>query len=114
MEESIKYAKCSQCHIDVRGSDYFCFNCGYNLKPKPPSTDFVSVMVLLLKSFILPPLGIYWGYSYIKQGDAKSKAVGFLAIAITVVMLILAFVWTKQFADTLNAQLGEQMNTLSF
>lgn len=106
--------KCPTCHTEVRSTDYFCFNCGANLKPKPPSFDIASQLTLYIKSLLLPPLGIYWAIPYLKQDSSKSKAVGILAIAITLVMLILTIVWTKQFVDNLNTQLNKQMTTFGY
>lgn len=113
MEETVK-TKCPRCHTELRASDYFCFNCGYNLKPKPPGTDKASLMGLFAKTFLLPPLGLYWGALYLKQSDRRSKIVGWLAIVGTIILLTLITIWTKHFADELNQQLDTQMTSLSF
>jgi hypothetical protein len=106
--------KCPICHTEVKESDYFCFNCGANLKPKPPSLDIQSQLTLYLKSVLIPPLGIYWALPYLKQSNPKSKAVGCVAIVITIVMLVLATIWVKQLTDNFNKQLNNQLDILQY
>jgi hypothetical protein len=86
MDETI----CSQCHVAVRVSDYFCFNCGKNLKPKPLSTSVSTQLIYYAGSVFLPPMGIIWGIKYLKEKESKAKIVGIVCITITVVVLIVA------------------------
>ncbi|MDO8551519.1 MAG: hypothetical protein Q7S03_02465 [bacterium] len=47
---------------------------------------------IYLASFLLPPLGLIWGFRYLKNNDQKVKIVGLVAILLTVVSLIIT-VW---------------------
>jgi hypothetical protein len=57
---------CPVCHVVVKPGDYYCFNCGKNLHPAPPSLSFATLAGFFVGSIILPPMGIIWGYRYIK------------------------------------------------
>jgi len=101
---------CPKCHLKVRSTDYFCYNCGENLKPKPPSTSLSAQLTLYLKSVLVPPLGIVWAVPYLKQKSGKSKMVGLITIMLTVIVLTLAAIWINNFFNQLNTQINEQMN----
>lgn len=100
---------CSRCHIQVRPTDYYCFNCGKNLKPAPPKTDIVSQIFLYLKSFLLPPLGLWWALPYLKQKEFKFKLIGVIAIILTLVSIILAIKLTQDFSNILNEQINQSL-----
>lgn len=98
---------CTQCHIEVRPNDYFCFNCGKNLKPKPLPTDAVNQLLYYVGSILLPPMGIIWGIRYMKEKSQTAKIVGVVCIIITVVVILVAVQATVQLMNTLT----QQMNT---
>jgi hypothetical protein len=106
--------KCPTCHVVVRPTDYFCYNCGANLKPKPPSTSASAQIALYIKSILLPPMGIVWAFTYLRQKDAKSKIVGFMAIIITVVVLVAVVLLTVQFINRLSSLLNEQLGSYGY
>lgn len=109
MEENLK---CLRCHTDVRATDYFCYNCGNNLKPTPPATDIGSQLLLYLGSLLLPPMGLIWGFKYVKQADSRSKIVGIVAIALTVVILIVATQLTINLMNSVNTQVNTQLQNI--
>lgn len=105
---------CPTCHQIVEGTDYFCPNCGKNLKPAPPSTTLTSQMELYGKSLLLPPLGFLWGYKYLKQPGMKAKMVGLTTMIITVVVLVFIVVSTVKLINTVNEQVNSQLNQMVF
>lgn len=108
MEEN---AICPTCHINVRLGDYYCFNCGKNLKPKPPSTSASAQIILYIKSALVPPFGLYWAARYLKQYDRKSKIVGLVAIVITLTTFIYLIIVTNNFIKTVNKEVNKQLNS---
>lgn len=106
MEDTLK---CPSCHIDVKQSDYFCFNCGKNLKPKPPSTTLMRQLVVYLESIFLPPYGILVGLRYLRQKENKSKVIGVLAIVLTIISIVVFTKVTLDFINTVNSQVNEQL-----
>lgn len=103
---------CPQCHVPVRPTDFFCYNCGKNLKPAPPSTSIETLVMYYVGSVLLPPMGIIWGWKYVKATDQKARLHGWLLIGITVVELVLLTIWTIDFVHGINAQVNSQLNGL--
>ncbi len=108
MEES---PICPSCHTEVRTNDYYCFNCGENLKPSPPSISASAQLKLYLKSAILPPFGLYWSIKYLKQPESKSKLVGVIAIVITLAIFIYLIVFTRNLVETVNEEVNRQLDS---
>lgn len=109
MEEILN---CPVCHVQIRPTDFFCSNCGKNLKAKPPSLSFGPVALLYVGSFLLPPLGFLWGYKYVKSPDATLKIVGFVAMALTTASLIATTMYTMNFVNKINEQVTKQMQSV--
>jgi hypothetical protein len=105
---------CPTCHTTVRPTDYFCFNCGKDLHPKPPSMTLERQIMLYLGSFFLPPMGIIWGLRYVRVGDTKSKTVGYVAMAITVVVILLYAVWITNVMNNVSQQINQFQNLQGF
>ena len=100
---------CPQCHVPVKPTDFFCFNCGKNLKPKPLSTSLETIFMYYLGALVLPPLGIVWGIKYLKQESQTAKVHGIILIILTIFEIVLLTVWTQQFINVVNTQLGNQL-----
>jgi predicted amidophosphoribosyltransferase len=103
---------CPQCHTPVRATDFFCFNCGKNLKPAPLSLSFEKLFMYYLGAITLPPMGIIWGIKYLKQTNQNAKIHGAILIIGTIIELIVLTVWTVQFANTIQKQVGSQLNNV--
>ena len=101
---------CSKCHQPIVSTDYFCPNCGKKIRSPPPSTSLSGQIVLYLKSLILPPLGFFWGYQYLRQPDKKSKLIGLFVIIITIIEIIWLIQVTVNIINTANQQINQQMN----
>lgn len=101
---------CPACHQPVKLADYFCSNCGKNLRPRPLSTSLSSQIPLYLKTLLLPPLGFIWGYRYLRQPDTRSKIVGLITIAITIIEIVFLIEFTVNLIDTVNRQIYQQTN----
>lgn len=103
---------CPSCHVNVRATDYFCFNCGHNLKPKPLSTTLIKQLLLYVGAVILPPFGLIWGWPYLKEESFKAKMVCIVTIVLTLASLGGTAYFGVQFANELNKQVNEQMMQL--
>jgi uncharacterized membrane protein YvbJ len=105
---------CPACHVEVRPTDYFCYNCGKNLNPAPPSTSLSQQIVVYLESLLLPPYGIIIGIRYLKVEDSKSKIIGWVSIILTIVSIIILIVATLDLIKTINTQLNTQLNNMGY
>ncbi|MBI4066452.1 hypothetical protein HY411_01930 [Candidatus Gottesmanbacteria bacterium] len=99
---------CPACHVAVRPTDYFCFNCGKNLLAVPPGTTPVDQIKLYLGSIFLAPMGIVWGLRYLRVENDKSKIVGVVAMVLTAITIIIAVQYTVALVNILNSQVGKQ------
>jgi len=102
-------SSCSTCHVAVKQADYFCYNCGKNLHPKPLGTSPVTLGKICLGSVFLAPMGLFWGIRYLREKDQKSKIVGIIAIVLTVLVLFMAMQYTVKFINNVNNQVGKQL-----
>ncbi len=99
---------CPACHTTVKNTDYFCFNCGKNLHEKPPSISIFDQALLYAKCIFLPPMGFIWGCKYLKQSDQRTRIVGLVAYAITVIVFIWATAYTMNVFNTVSKQVNTQ------
>lgn len=109
MEEILN---CPVCHVQIRPTDFFCSNCGKNLKAKPPSLSFGPVALLYVGSFLLPPLGFLWGFRYVKSADATAKIIGFVAMMLTTASLIVTTIYAINLVNKVNDQVSKQMQNI--
>jgi hypothetical protein len=77
----------------------------------PPSLAFNSLLFLCLKTLLLPPFGLYWGYLYLRQPDKNSKIVGLLTVIVTIVETVWLTFYTLNLVNTVNQQLNLQLNS---
>jgi hypothetical protein len=94
----------------VRATDFFCFNCGKSLKPRPLATSFEALLMYYLGAVVLPPMGIIWGIKYLRQGNQTAKIHGAILIGITIIELIYVTIWTVNFMHTISSQINGQLN----
>jgi predicted amidophosphoribosyltransferase len=102
---------CPYCGRNFSLSDYFCPDCGKNLKDKPQSTTFTKQLSVYLISVFLPPLGIWPAIKYLRGQDKKSKRIGLIALLLTLISTVVTGWLTINFINSLNQQLGNQLNT---
>lgn len=100
---------CPGCHLPVEKSCYFCPNCGKKIRSPPLSTTWSSQIILYLKTLLLPPLGLIWGYRYLRQPDSDSKLVGLVTVVITVIEIIWLIVTTIGVVNMANQQINQQI-----
>jgi hypothetical protein len=105
---------CPSCHIEVRQTDYFCFNCGKNLKPKPPSTSLTTQILVYLESFFLPPYGIIIGIRYLRGKSVKLKIIGIILILLTILSLLIFVKLTRDLINTVNTQVNNQLQGMGY
>lgn len=100
---------CPVCHVTVRPSDFYCYNCGKNLHEKPAVITPVTEILYYIGSLILPPIGLWWGYKLFRQNDARNRRIGIVCVAITVISTIVVTYWTMNIFQTVNSQVNQQL-----
>jgi hypothetical protein len=109
MESSLK---CRYCNANVASFDFFCPNCGKQLKAKEISVSIGKQIGVYLLSFFLPPLGLWPAIKYLRHGDAVSKRIGIIAIVLTVISIIITLWSFSAFLNLISGQLNSQINGL--
>ncbi|SRR5258706_3796632 len=104
---------CPKCHITVKPTDFFCFNCGSNLRPKPLSTTLSTQLLYYIGSLLLPPLGVIWGIRYLKESNQTAKIVGAICIILTLISLFIGIVLTINTINAVNSQLSKQLQLIN-
>lgn len=85
---------CKYCKSAVQESFYFCPNCGRKLKEPPFKFSIGKTIVILLGSFLLPPIGLIPGIRYFLKNDIRAQIIGILAIALTIISMGIFIVTT--------------------
>lgn len=101
---------CPSCQTQLPANAYFCFNCGKKIKEPPQNTGILKQIGLYLLSILLPPLGLWPAVKYLKQEDQKSKIIGAVCVALTILSTILTLWATlgviNQAQQLMQTQLG--------
>lgn len=79
------------------------------MKDAPISVSIEKQIGVYALSVLLPPLGLWPGIKYLKAADSKAKTVGIIAIALTIISIIITL-WVSvgifsQVNQGINAQL---------
>lgn len=103
---------CPVCHTAVRPTDYYCFNCGKNLHEKPLEISTIAEYGYYAASVFLPPIGLYWAFRFIKNGDERAKRIGWILIVFTVISTLVASLWVGRMLRAASDQVNQQMQLL--
>ena len=95
---------CEKCKYQIQTDWYFCPNCGKILKEKPITIR--KQIGIYLVSFFLAPLGLGWGFRYIRSKDKKIKLVGIISIVLTVISMVLLILAFKNLMDQYSTMLN--------
>jgi len=87
-------------------SDFFCPNCGKQLKDKPPSVTLWKQVVIYSVSLFLPPFGLGYAWKYYRDGDKKSKIIALVAVVLTLVSIVVTIWYTETAINSVNQQLN--------
>lgn len=85
---------------------YFCPNCGKVLKDKVPVITISKQIIIYLVSFFLAPLGLGWGFKYVRSKDTKVRIIGIISILLTAASIILMFVVFNSYLDKYSKMLN--------
>ncbi len=114
METATNVPTCPQCHVPVRPIDYFCYNCGATLHPKPLPVSIEKQLMLYTGSVILLPMGIVWGFRYLRQPGTKSKIVGTVCIIISIITMTYVTLFAINFINTVQDELHRQLQNVGY
>ena len=99
---------CPYCHFALIATGSFCPNCGKALEKKPLSITLLKQIIIYLVSFCLPPLGLAWGFKYLREDNQQAKRIGLIAILLTIISLVLTVWLSMTFVNNFNQSLKEE------
>ena len=107
---------CRFCNSPVIDTFFFCPTCGKKLH-EPPITIAKQISVYAI-SILLPPLGLWPGIKYAIQKDEKIRAVGIIAIILTVISTVVT-IWLfmttiNSITSSINSPLLDQYQNLGY
>ena len=83
---------CPVCHQPVSSEQYFCPNCGNNLREKPKSISLLVQVGMYALAIFLPPLGLWPGAKYMMKKSRQAKIVGMVTIILTIISSVIT-IW---------------------
>jgi hypothetical protein len=104
---------CPSCNAQIAPPANFCSNCGKKLRTAPLATSVFRQILVYLISFFLAPIGLWYAWKYLRQPDRKSKIIGAVAIALTLVAVAIA-IWTTAGIYNLLSQYLDSSYDFSF
>jgi len=104
---------CKNCKLPVLNEFYFCPNCGKMLRVKPIKVSILLQVGVYLLSFFLPPFGLYPAIKYIRQTDPRTKIIGWVAVALTIISIGLSIYIVINFMQHV-AQVFDQLGRGQF
>lgn len=89
---------CPQCETPVDADALFCSRCGTKLKDVSPISVGKQIVVYLV-SFFLAPFGLGYVFKYLRRESKLEKRVGYIALTLTILAIILELWVGKAFID---------------
>ncbi|HUY69866.1 MAG TPA: zinc ribbon domain-containing protein [Candidatus Tyrphobacter sp.] len=101
---------CPVCHVALPANAYFCPNCGKALREKPPTVSVLDQMGVYLVSILLPPLGFWYTWKYLRFHDRKLATIGLAAAILTLISLVLSVWLGGKAINLLNQYVNQSLN----
>ena len=64
---------CKKCGKPIIDAYFFCPNCGKKIKEPPFKFSLVTTIWVVIESALLPPLGLFPGFKYIRMKEAGAN-----------------------------------------
>jgi len=101
---------CPRCHVAVRPTDFYCYNCGAEVQEKPVHVSIPEQLGLYLGSLILPPMGLFWGFKYYRKKGHQPKVVGLIAVLLTLTSTVVATIYSIQLMNQVSEQVNQRVS----
>jgi|SRR5579872_3619517 len=101
---------CPVCGNITAPDDVFCSHCGAQLANHNQNIGIGKQIWIYFVSLALPPFGFIWTWKYLKSGTPQQKRVGWIALILTVISIILTVWVTVGFLQGISSQINSVSN----
>lgn len=108
MEE--KPTVCPQCHNLILPGSNFCQTCGLQLHAVTQAVSIGRQIYIYAISLLLPPIGIIWTFKYFRSHNSQPKKVAYIALALTIISIVVSTWLTMGFLNNVNQQVQQQLS----
>lgn len=105
MDTDVIQKSCLFCGRSIPNDASFCPFCGKMIGSKL-STSLSKQILIYSISFFLPPFGLSYAWKYLKQPDKKSRNIGLISIALTIISIIISIVLMEQILNSITKNLN--------
>jgi len=98
--------KCKECGHEISDEALVCPNCGKPQRDKAPAVSLSRQMTVYAVSLFLPPFGLWYAWKYLRQKDQKSKKIGYAAIILTIMSIIVTIWLIEKTVSSINQSLN--------
>src|SRR3989344_966582 len=103
-------AVCLKCKTPILQISFFCYHCGNKVKEPPVSTRIGRQIWIYFISFFFPPFGFVPGIKYLRQENSQAQKIGFVAILLTILSVIIATAIMLQLIAQAQQQIQAQLS----
>ena len=101
---------CQTCGNILAPDDTFCGHCGAKVGSGVQTIGLGKQIWIYFVSLFLPPLGLIWTWKYLRSGSPQQKRIGWIALALTVVGILLTLWTIGGFLQGIQTQLNSYTN----
>jgi len=106
----LENAVCPNCKTPIFKISFFCYHCGNKVKEPPVSTRIGRQIWIYFVSFFFPPFGLVPGIKYLRQENSQAQKIGFVAILLTILSVIIATAVLLQLITQAQQQIQAQLS----
>lgn len=103
-------AVCPKCKTPIFQISFYCYHCGNKVKEVPVSTNVGRQIWIYFISFFFPPFGLVPGIKYLRQENSQAQKIGFVAILLTILSVIITVVVMSQLIVQAQQQIQAQLS----
>lgn len=100
---------CPSCGSITAPDDVFCGHCGFQLNRQVKIGIGKQIWIYFVALF-LPPFGLIWTWKYLRGTNPQAKRIGWMALILTIVGILLTIWATAGFLSSVQNQMNSYSN----
>lgn len=103
---------CSNCGEKIIADDKYCRKCGAKNNVLSTGLSLRKKVSIFLFSILFAPLGLYWFFKLYKNENPEIKKIGYTALYITVIMIVVLVVVNAYYVTLLKEYINRYTNSM--